>query len=62
MKFTINKKNSASIEVIFFDENKKLFCPVAMPIKELLETTLKHQVTEKTKLFHTFYKENHNRC
>ena len=57
MKFTINKKNSASIEVIFFDENKKLFCPVAMPIKELLETTLKHQVTEKTKLFHTFYKE-----
>ena len=57
MKFTLNKKNNAPIEVIFFDKNKKLLCPAAMSTKELLETTLKHQTIEKTKPFQIFYKE-----
>ena len=56
MKFILNKNNNAPIEIIFFDKNKKLLCS-QMQTKEFLEETLIHQVTEKTKLFHTFYKE-----
>ncbi len=56
MKFALNKNNNAPIEVIFFDKNKKLLCS-AIQTKKLLEKTLEHQATEKTKLLCTFYEE-----
>ena len=56
MKFLLNKNNNSPIEIIFFDKNRKLLCS-KMQTKEFLEETLTHQTTEKTKIFHTFYKE-----
>ena len=47
MKFTLNKKNNAPIEVIFFDKNKKLLCPAAMSTKQLIRNYLEIPNIEK---------------